>query len=214
MNDEQKTLTPEQQAQLQIETERRARAMHEENRERIRQEREREQETRRQEAAAETFKGALQRTGIRFHEPDAVRTLLTDERVGGFTLTPSNDGTFFKCISSEGKEISVERAIEQLVIQRPHLSAGGHEHLLPKRDEETGQFAELCRDDFGNNFAAKSRWIAEHPGQWEKLTQHRVPKVEIAHLNASRYRALPYSKKLEVLKAVGEAGIAAIMSRR
>jgi L,D-peptidoglycan transpeptidase YkuD (ErfK/YbiS/YcfS/YnhG family) len=208
LEDEQ-NLTPEQ-AQLQIARLQKQKAEAEAGRERIRIEREREQETARQQNAVETFKAAVGRTGIRFHgDLEEVQIALG---ASGYSLTPSATGNEFRVLDKSGTQIQLEKALEDFARAKPFWVHSGDSHLKPR--DENGQWAPLSRDDFGNNVAAKVRWINENPGEWEKLPQHRTAKVGLSRMTAQQYRALHPSEKVVILAKIGEAGVAEILRRK
>src|SRR5205823_10189771 len=98
-------------------------------RERIRIEREREQETARQQNAVETFKASVGKTGIRFHgDLEEVQIALS---ASGYSLTPSATGNEFRVLDKNGRQIELEKALEEFAVAKPFWVLSGDSHLKP-----------------------------------------------------------------------------------
>jgi hypothetical protein len=159
--------------------------------------------------SAKAFKEAVRSTGINFFFEDIseLKTVLGTK----YEVETSNDGTFFKVTSADGKVITVEKALEELATSSPYLVKSGAEHLRPR--SERGTFTDVVRDDF-TSYAAKARWIKEHSlSEWESMKQHRAPTVTAAQMTRSQYNTLSRAEKSRLLGEVGETGLTAILSR-
>ena len=203
-------LTPEQ-AQVEIAKLQTQKAEAEAKRAAIEERQREDQELLRQTNASETFRAALGSTGIKFHveEEDLQKVL----KAMDYTLTPSNFGDSFRVLDSNNKQIPLEKALENLALAHPNLIQSGGDHLRPRT--ESGAFAELCRDDFGSNYAAKARWIREHSLQeWEAMPQHRTAKAPASQMNPREYSQLSIREKSKLISEIGEQGISQILARR
>jgi hypothetical protein len=160
--------------------------------------------------AAITLKTGIAATGIKFYpEADELKTVL---KAMGYLFTASTRGDSIRVITPEGKQVSLESALESLAVQKPYLTdAETTRHLRPRNDQ--GEFSEVCRDDF-KTFAAKSRFISENPGKWESLPQHRAPKTPVSQLTAKQYSALSLAAKSKLVDEIGVEGVSEILKRR
>lgn len=200
-----------EQAQVKIAEYQAIKATAEAEREKEAAERRRHEAEIRESNTAETFRLSIGKTGIKFHmEPSELRTVLG---VAGFTLTPSNTGDSIRVLDADGEQIALETALEKIAVAKPYLVHSGADHLRPR--DENGTFAQLSKEDFGNNLAAKSRWISEHGIEaWTALPAKRTPRVQESELTAALYSRLPLSEKSKLASELGEAGISAILRRR
>jgi hypothetical protein len=169
------------------------------------------QEQTRQTRAAETFRSAVGKTGIRFFmEEEDLKTVL---KTMHYTVTASNAGDSFRVLDENGKQIELERAIEALGAKHPNLIQSGGEHLLPLRDE-TGAYREPARSDY-TTLAAKSRYISEFGlSRWEQMSAHPTKKAPTSQLDAKSYSRLSLREKSALVSEIGEAGVSEILRRR
>jgi hypothetical protein len=165
-----------------------------------------------QETNAEiTLKAAIGATGVEFHNSASeLKSLLT--KVLGYSLTFSNRGDSVRVLSADGKQTTLESALESLVVAYPYLA--NHDttrHLVPRNEQ--GEFSGLSRSAF-KTVASKSRFISENPGKWETLPQYPTKKAPTSQLTAREYSRLGLSEKSRLISEIGEAGVAEILRRK
>src|SRR5258708_7902740 len=70
--------------------------------------------------AEETLRIGIAATGIKFHpNADELKTVL---KAMGYLFTASTRGDSIRVITPEGKQVSLETALESLAVQKPYLT--------------------------------------------------------------------------------------------